>query len=864
MKQFLYFFSLLLLSFSSGKAQTCLNVAVNFNSEVTCFGAADGSATAVTTDGTPPYTYIWDIGVVTATVNNLSVGDYFVTVTDALACSGTASVFVSEPSLLEVMVDSIIPVSCFGASNGQATVWGVGGVPPYFYQWDNGEASQTALNLSAGFHTVTVFDGNGCSTSADVIIADAPPSISVIVSEMDDLCFQSCDGGASANVTGGTPPYSYLWSTGENTASIVGLCAGTYSVSVMDGFGCTSNAIFTIEQVDELTAIVDVTGGTCQGGYGQINIVNTTGGIPPYIYSLDGISFQTGSIYAGLLSGSYQLFIQDAVGCEVTLPILVSDSLINIDIVSTNTSCDMADGTASVSVNLPNPTYAWSNGESTATVTGLAPGWYSVTVENQTGTCRTHRNFLIEENITCNVVINGYVYNDEAMGDCFIDSGTSPFIYKALFLKDGGQVLATTFTDANGYYEFTVDDGVYELELVTSSSDSLFCPASPVVSINAPTTGAVYSQDFFLGFRDIKDLSVNLAKGAARPGFTQWYSLYYCNYGNDTTDAVITFQHDSLLVNFNANSSEDSYDASTYTATWNLYDIAPGECGSIPFNLDVPVSTPLGTLLTSNTVISPIQNDETPENNEVTCHTVVTGSYDPNDKQNLSASNPFGGDISPDIETYTYQIRFQNTGTDTAFTVVIKDELDANFFDLTTIRPIASSHDFTMDMEGNNTLVFFFEDIMLPDSNVNLAASNGHVYFTIDKLPNLPLGTQVSNEAAIYFDFNAPVITNMVTNTLAVPTKITNYQQLDFDFNVFPNPLQEEAFLEINSKSNEVFTIEILDVQGRLWKKLRVEERLNAGQHLIPLNYEEWPTGVYFVRVQTRENSLIKKVIRIE
>ncbi|PHR49568.1 MAG: hypothetical protein COA32_00120 [Fluviicola sp.] len=137
---------------------------------------------------------------------------------------------------------------------------------------------------------------------------------------------------------------------------------------------------------------------------------------------------------------------------------------------------------------------------------------------------------------------------------------------------------------------------------------------------------------------------------------------------------------------------------------------------------------------------------------------VVTGSYDPNDKRGFPSGVTEQNHIQPN-QQLQYVIRFQNTGTDTAFTVVIRDTLDTDL-NIFTVTPGVSSHEYTFRKYGPRVLEWTFDDIMLPDSTTDEPGSNGFVTFTVDQAPNLPNGTLINNQADIYFDFNAPIITN--------------------------------------------------------------------------------------------------------
>ncbi|MEM9824353.1 MAG: hypothetical protein AAF985_24925, partial [Bacteroidota bacterium] len=190
------------------------------------------------------------------------------------------------------------------------------------------------------------------------------------------------------------------------------------------------------------------------------------------------------------------------------------------------------------------------------------------------------------------------------------------------------------------------------------------------------------------------------------------------------------------------------------------------------------------------------------------------GSYDPNDKQGL----PRGYGEENNIEANTsleYRIRFQNTGTDTAFNVVVLDTI-SEFLDLTSIRLGASSHPYEFDIIGNNVLKFSFENIMLPDSFVNEPASNGFLKYTIGQLADNEPGTRIENSAAIYFDFNEPVITNTVFHTIAEEIfTVGIYPQAILQrIESYPNPFREAITFDLKSEDYSSLRFDLFDLLG--------------------------------------------------
>ncbi len=221
------------------------------------------------------------------------------------------------------------------------------------------------------------------------------------------------------------------------------------------------------------------------------------------------------------------------------------------------------------------------------------------------------------------------------------------------------------------------------------------------------------------------------------------------------------------------------------------------------------------------------------------------GAFDPNDKQGFPRGVADGHFIAPGTEI-EYLIRFQNTGTDTAFNVQIFDTLSQHL-DFTTLRPGSSSHPYKFNLLGSGVVQFVFQNIMLPDSNVNERGSHGYVKFSIMPKADLPDPTVVENQAAIYFDFNAPVITNRTWHTVGEQFLSVSTVNLPagYQLDVYPNPASEKAVFRLSPDAPDQGTLQVYDRQGRLVRhqlfKSRIFE-LDAGA-LTP--------GLYFFRLES-------------
>ncbi len=225
------------------------------------------------------------------------------------------------------------------------------------------------------------------------------------------------------------------------------------------------------------------------------------------------------------------------------------------------------------------------------------------------------------------------------------------------------------------------------------------------------------------------------------------------------------------------------------------------------------------------------------------------GAYDPNDKQGFPSGvgTKHYLDENTDID---YLIRFQNTGTDTAFNVRIEDKIDFTLLDLSKIRILSSSHKMTWSIKNKNTLVFDFKDIMLVDSFKNEKLSHGFVSFSIAQKYNNPLQSIIKNKAYIYFDFNEPVITNETFHTIGRDFLSINTQNIfipDVAVVLKPNPFSTQALLEISGNISGDLRLEVLDLFGR---KIQEQNSSNAQFELSKNHFQE---GLYLYRIYKGE-----------
>jgi len=227
------------------------------------------------------------------------------------------------------------------------------------------------------------------------------------------------------------------------------------------------------------------------------------------------------------------------------------------------------------------------------------------------------------------------------------------------------------------------------------------------------------------------------------------------------------------------------------------------------------------------------------------------GAYDPNDKLAVPAGYDTERYIGQGVPI-DYTIRFQNTGTDTAFTVVIRDTL-SEWLDPASVRIGPTSHPYTWGLHGKNVLEFRFDNILLPDSSTNLEASQGYVKFHIGQKPVIPLGTDIFNDAAIYFDYNAPVITNTTRHRVGkdfIIVSLWTPARPLAELRVFPNPVLGRATVELSEVSaGAPLEWTLSDAVGRIvLRQTTIGGRLDFQRAGLP-------GGIYWLQV--REGALL-------
>lgn len=416
-----------------------------------CNGDTTGRAKVLPIGGTAPYTYSWSNGSTSDSIYNAGAGVYIVTINDSASrCSTSDTITLTEPSAPLDNTLSIQNVGCHGEASGGIGTNTTGGSPPYVYQWSNGPAVTDSIgNLIADFYLVVITDMNNCQVMDTVTISE-PDTIVPLISSLtfgsvNIACNGQATGSASVSVSGGTPPFSYLWSSNSTDSFAVGLDEGWKVVRVEDSNGCSlidsiqlSQALpFFISPVEKDPA--------CYGdNSGQI-IVNLSGGSPPYNYNWSNSA--NGDTASLLTAGLYDVIILDANNCRDSLHFSLSepDSMTvhaNVsDFQGYNVNCNNA-SSAFIAVHPTGGTgaytYLWSNSATTDSISNLNSGNYSVTITDVNG-CTQDTAFLMTQppplnpsvtlsvfpggmNVSCNGYIDGVAHSQ-------VSGGVAPYQY---------------------------------------------------------------------------------------------------------------------------------------------------------------------------------------------------------------------------------------------------------------------------------------------------------------------------------------------------------------------------------------------------------------------------------------------------
>ncbi|MBL7795545.1 MAG: T9SS type A sorting domain-containing protein [Saprospiraceae bacterium] len=480
-----------------------------------CNGASSGSIQSSVSGGVPGYEFAWSNGDTNETLSSLPAGTYTATITDTNGCTRSESVTVGEPAAITASTTTT-EAGCAGATNGTVQLTVGGGAPGYTFDWSNSSSDQNLDAVASGTYTVTITDNSGCTQTASATVGQNT-TLTASASASPASCFDNADGSVSANAGGGTPDYTYKWSSGQTAASVNDLGAGTYTVTVTDAVGCSQTATATVGQPAALLAGAVWEAEPCSTEVGTVTL-NISGGTPNYTFEWS--TSETTQNLDNVAPGVYTVTATDANSCTV----VISNSVITPPPpVSASTAFEQATcpGVTPVLGNVfsfvsggsGGYTYAWSNGETGAFLINVQEGPYTVTVTDAAGCTAVHENAVSTFFDDWNVVVSATAIKCHGGNDGSLSlsvSGATGPNYTFAWSNN-----STTQNLTN------ISAGIYTVTI----TDLIGCTTSEAIQINQPdqlATAVGTSADVTCPGRT--DGQASMIAGGGTPGYSYLWS----------------------------------------------------------------------------------------------------------------------------------------------------------------------------------------------------------------------------------------------------------------------------------------------------------------------------------------------------
>lgn len=434
--------------------------------------------------------------------------------------------------------------------------------------------------------------------------------------------------------------------------------------------------------------------------------------------------------------------------------------------------------------------------------------------------------------------VSGLVYQD-ADASCSFSAPEVVSVFEPVSCKVGA-ITYYTYTDSSGHYFFQVPAGApYTVKLLGADNGGKMtngltsCP--PKLDRTDPELGL----DFGLGCNtQAKDLKVQANSWRFRPGFEGVVNMMAYNYACEKSNATLKLEL----------TDDETFSSATPPPTringkvleWDLVDLDVYAPQSVTAYVMLSQTSVIGDTVCHNISIDPIAGDEHPEDNAVVSCSEIRGSWDPNDKQVFVGNAGQAGDNIKITDRLTYLLRFQNTGTDTAFNIYLLDTLSADL-DLNTFEVGAYSHPVKIYINNDRVVRFEFNDILLPDDKTDEPKSHGFVSFGIRPRTGVQPGDVIRNTGYIYFDFNEPVITNTTVSTVINSTGIGELEKTA-TFSCYPNPASQFINLKLADGATSG-TYRLIDILGKevMAGNLKADNELSIAQ---------LANGVYTIKVE--------------
>lgn len=771
--------------------------------DVLCYGEATGVIEVVpaATPAAP-----WNLSLnggtpqsVSVFFNDLEAGNYDVLVEDANGCEFTVSTVIDQPDdTLGIVLNTVSDNLCHGDDSGVIDVSGEGGTAGYMYQINGGglQASGAFTGLSAGDHDVQIVDANACVFDTTITLTEPDTLVLTLVEANDLLCNGDNSGSLTVAGTGGVLDYEYNLDGGTYDVSptFTGLAAGTYVVGVLDANGCTDTLHVTLTEPGILTlSLIDSEDALCNAEASGYIQVEASSGTPDYQYSLDGVNFQGGGLFEGLLAGDYTVTVMDANGCLDEIMVTLDEPTpLVIETNSVPVAC-FGDETGQILITASGGTtdYMYSidggaNFDPSGSFSGLSNGNYLAVVEDENG-CSASEGVIISQPssvfiLTANITNVG----------CLNDSTGS-----VVLIGTGGTPTYTYSDDNYAYITPNTFGGYADGTYIFYGMDLNGCLDSVEVDITEPATAVEITNTLISNpaCPNEPSGSVTVQVTGGTPGY-----MYSSNGGN-------TYQSDAILTGIGGGG--------------HLIAVMD-ENGCVDTAIVTLVSPPLLSVDADTIVGVECEGDLDGE-----IHVVASGGS-PSYTYSLN-----GGSLQTDGE-------FVNLGYgDYAITIT-----DVNGCEHTDdfsvpagqLLPVAA-----FDFNIIGTAVAFINQSLnadtyswdFHDGNSSTEVSPTHFY---------------ENDGDYWVTLTATNDCGTSTATEFVSTTNVGVNEAeDISFNLYPNPANEAIFLQPNTTVDEEFSLEIISVDGKLVRTIANQKMNETGSIRIDLNGIS--QGVYSLRI---------------
>jgi hypothetical protein len=534
---------------------------------ILCNGENNGSITASATGGTAPYMFSINAGAFASTnvFSNLAAGSYTIHVKDANGCEKTTVVTITQPTLV-VLSTQKINILCNGENNGSITASATGGTAPYMFSINAGAFSSTNVfsNLAAGSYTIHVKDANGCEKT--VVVTITQPNLLVIVCPLktDVLCYGGNNGSITVSASGGTAPYMFSINAGAFSSTNVfsNLAAGSYTIHVKDANNCEKSIVVIINQPSLVVLSTQNVNVLCNGGNNGSITASATGGLAPYMFSINAGAFASTNVFSNLAAGSYTIHVKDANGCEKTTVVEITQpTLVVLNTQKVNILCNGENnGSITASATGGTAPYMFSINagafSSTNVFSNLAAGSYTIHVKDANGCEKTTVVTITQPTL---VVLSTQKINILCYGEnngsitASATGGTAPYLFS---INAGAFSSINVFSNlAAGSYTIHVKDanGCEKTTVVIITQPNLLVIVCPLktdvlcyggnngsITVSASGGTAPYLFSINAGAFSSTNVFSNLAAGS--------YTIHVKDANNCEKSIVVIINQPSLVV----------------------------------------------------------------------------------------------------------------------------------------------------------------------------------------------------------------------------------------------------------------------------------------------------------------------------